>query len=160
MTHRPLLLALLLGWSTLSGCYACDRADITRYAAEQGFAVSTEPPPAHSESLGLVHAEETGFYFVGLFPIVRSTLQSCVDRLLREAREIGAEGLADVRYEVNPAQLLKFTVFPLPDWTSRVYVTGTAWRRRPGLPGELLEPDQPEDPTVRTAPAPGTGKGR
>jgi hypothetical protein len=159
MPHRLTVLLFATALLTLPGCYSCEQADITRYLTREGFPLATEPPPAQAESLGLVHAEETGFYLVGYFPLVRASLQGCLDRLLRSARALGADGVADLRYEVSPARLFKFSVFPVPDWSARVFVTGTAYRRRDPGPDPGLRVGAPWDPgAIDTAPAPTKGR--
>ena len=59
--------------------------------------------------MGMVNMHEDRFYSLGVLPIVTVSLQACIDRVVTEARTRGAHGIADVRYEVNPASMFRFS---------------------------------------------------
>lgn len=126
----PTLLALAVLCAGSTGCFSCERADLTRYAKEQNFPVTTTEPPAGATLIGIAHIEQDGFYLLGFIPMVSVSLQRCLDRLVDNAKKMGADGVADLSHRVNPADVLKFSVFPLPDWSANIIVTGTAYKNK------------------------------
>ena len=137
------------------GCRSFEHVDLQRYAQQHDMPIATSGPPADAEPIGLAHAQEGGFYLLGVLPIVQVGLRGCLDRMIDHARSVGAHGIADVRYEVEPAEFFKFSVFPLPDWSARVAVTGTLYRRKGPSPIEPTAEDPHTPPgTIRTAPSP------
>lgn len=119
-----LILVLLPG-----ACMSVAQADLSRYAADPVLPIHTEPPPAGAQPMGVVHVQQDGFYLFGVVPIVKVSLQDCLDKLQEKAAKQGANGVADLEYRVSPADVFKFSVFPLPDWTAMVQMTGTAYKR-------------------------------
>ena len=127
-SRLPPVLALTVLFAGSTGCFSYDQADLTRYAREQNFPVSPEPPPTGTTVIGIAHIEQDGFYILGSIPILSVSLQSCLDEMVKAAKKIGADGMADVCYRINSADVLKFSVFPLPDWSANIAVTGTAYK--------------------------------
>jgi hypothetical protein len=106
-------------------------ADVAGYARAQGFEVTADELPADCRPLAALAYEKLGFYVLGVAPIVPVDLERGVERLVREARALGADGLSHLRYEFHPASAFRFVVFPLPDWTASLAITGLAYVRTP-----------------------------
>ena len=65
---------------------------------------------------------------LGLVPVTRVSLQKCLDHLVREAQKSDADGVANLNYHVEAAHVFKFSVFPIPDWSATIWMTGTAYK--------------------------------
>lgn len=129
--RRPgvcLLLALL---ASAPACTSYEAADLRPYLEKQEFPVTQGPAPADSESVAIMAVQDTGFYLLGVAPIVPVSLDACVRELVREAKKVGGEGVAEVEVSYTPAS---FTLILLTDWWATVKLTGHAWRHRPARP--------------------------
>ena len=128
--HAALTFLCLL----LPGCWTVDHADLREISAKYDLELS-ESDVAEDEviALGSIQVAKGGFYLFGYLPIVRIGLHETIDRVAREAKEMGADGVCDIRYTYSPAHPLKFMVFPVPDWSAEIQVFGMAykWRTRP-----------------------------
>ena len=113
------------------------------------------PDTPNTTPVGIVSMQEDGIYLFGLLPILPVGLQSCLDRMVDEAKKSGAHGLADVAYEVHPAHMFKFNQLLIPDWSAMVRVTGTAYRNLPPIP---TRPGVTATGRVDTAPRPAPAK--
>jgi len=148
LTARLLTFFLLL---VATACTSWESADLTRYgreghafpAAPGGAAkfapsipVTIEPLPEGTTPIGLVSVQQDGFYILGMLPVVSVSLQECLDYLVIEALKVGAEGVAEVKFDVQPADVLKFSVFPIPDWSATISVQGTAYKRAEPAPAK------------------------
>jgi hypothetical protein len=127
-----------IGWVVLGlsaavpACTSFEAVDLRPYLEKQDIPVTQGPAPADSESVGIMAVQDTGFYLLGVAPFVPVSLDACVRELVREAKRLGGEGIAEVEIVYAPASLLNFTVILLPDWFATVKLTGSAWRKRRG----------------------------
>src|SRR5690606_906734 len=87
----------------VQGCVSMTHADVTAYAEPEGFTVTADALPPGARPISALAYEKLGFYVLGLVPIVPVDLHRGVARLVKEARELGADGLAHLRYEFRPA---------------------------------------------------------
>ena len=148
LTARFLTLALLLA---ATACTSWESADLTRYgrqghtfpAAPGGagtvtpsIPVTIEPLPKGTTAIGLIAVQQDGFYILGMLPVVSVSLQECLDYLVKEALKVGADGIAKVTFDVQPADVLSFSVFPIPDWSATISVQGTAYKRTEPSPAK------------------------
>ena len=134
--HRHLAIAMLLLGAS---CTSFEHVDVENYIAESGLALSTEPPPRDASPLNVVAFHRMGFYLLGFIPIPGVRLEDCVEAIAGHAAELGADGVADLRIEYEPASLIKFAAFPIPDWTASIAITGLAYR----LPDNPAYPSRP-----------------
>lgn len=111
----------------VQGCVSMTHADVTAYAEPEGFTVTADALPPGARPISALAYEKLGFYVLGLVPIVPVDLHRGVARLVKEARELGADGLAHLRYEFRPASAFRFVVFPLPDWSASLSITAVAY---------------------------------
>ncbi len=63
-------------------------------------------------------------------------LEEMVNEMARRARKLGAHGVSHLAVDVQPASAFKFSVFPLPDWSSLIRVQGTTYHF-PGRKGPM-----------------------
>jgi hypothetical protein len=123
---RKLLLHL-----ALSGCVACQSlstADLARCLSEQGVALTAGDAPANAQPLRALAFQRNGFYLAGLLPVVGVDLEDAVRAVAQEARALDADGIAHLRFDYSPASFFKFLVFPIPDWSASLSITGIAYR--------------------------------
>lgn len=130
MSRRWSLSLLLAAVPVLGSCTSYEALDLRPYLDQQQFPVSQGPMPADAEAVGFTVVQDTGFYLLGIAPLVPVSLDDCVHALVREARKVGGDGVAEVTIQYSPASLLNFTVILLPDWFATVKLTGCAWRRK------------------------------
>jgi len=113
---------------------ACATASSVGFEAIQeqhGVVLSSGPVPQGATPLGLVMADEVGFYLGGVLPVVRAELQSCAERLAAQAQALGADGVAELdlkRFDV--AVRLRWAGVWL-DWDREVQLKGIAYRAAP-----------------------------
>ncbi len=124
---RKIAPAALLALS-LSACVSVDNSAFGKYQAEGGFWLSQGDAPAGVQSLGLVWAQRSGLYLFALLPIVDAGLESTLASLVAEARRIGADGVAHVRIECDPARFFAFESWPFP-WVQTLSLSGMAYKR-------------------------------
>lgn len=119
--------AALLALS-LASCVSVDNSAFERYRKESGLELSQGDAPAGVQSLGLVWAQRSGLYIFALVPIVHADLESTLGNLVAEARRIGADGIAHVRIEYDPARFFAFESWPFP-WVQTLSLSGMAYKK-------------------------------
>jgi len=124
---RPVAWGLL---PCLSACASYEVADLRPLLAHSAFPLTQGEPPVGTETVGIVAAQDSGFYLFGFIPIVSMHMETCVDRIVREAKALGGEGVASIEIRYDPATFLKMCGLFLPDWFGYVSLTGSAWRRK------------------------------
>ncbi len=105
-----------------------DRVDYAVYEERYGLDLSQQAVPADAKAIGLVVAQQEGLYLLGAIPLIRASLDQCIDRIANQARHLGADGVAGLNPDFDPAVFLTFKSFPL-QWSAKVSVKGVAYRR-------------------------------
>ena len=79
--------------------------------------------------IGHVSVHQTGWYLLALLPIVSIDMAELLEETLPKAAfKLGADAVLFARYEMKPASIFRFSVFPVPDWTAEAIATGMAVR--------------------------------
>lgn len=127
------LSCLLLG--LLPACTSYEALDLRPYLEQQQFPVTQGPVPDGAETVGLCVVQDSGFYILGIVPIVPVSMDACVHALVREAKKVGADGVAEVQMEYRPPGFLILSATFLSDWCGALKMTGSAYRhKRPAVP--------------------------
>ena len=130
-TPRPLLslVVILTALLTLllASCSTWEQADYAVISRATGVALIKDGAPAGAEPLGMVFARETGFYLLGLVPFRSVSIDRALRGLAHEAREMGADGVADIDVEYRTPAFFQLGDNPFP-WTAAVQMTGEAYR--------------------------------
>jgi hypothetical protein len=124
---------LALSWLLVlcQGCTVHEAIDLRPYLEKQSFPVTQGAVPTGATTVGLVVVQDSGFYVFGFVPIVSIRLEACVDTLVREAKNFGGDGVAEVQMVYEPASFLTLSSLIIPDWFAHVRMSGSAWRRSP-----------------------------
>lgn len=120
--------ALLLLSFCIAGCQTVSTADLAGEFAAHGMHVSQGDPPEGSRPLKAVAYYRNGFYIAGLIPVVGVALDDAVDEVTAQARSVNADGISNLSYEFIPASFFRFVVFPIPDWSATLRVSGMAYQ--------------------------------
>ncbi|MEM7203445.1 MAG: hypothetical protein AAF628_24490 [Planctomycetota bacterium] len=131
--------AATLAALALASCTSFEEVDVENYLTGLTLEMSTAPAPPEAAPLNVVAIYKSGFYLLGYLPIVGVRLGDCMRRMAEHAKQLGADGIADLRVVYEPASLLKFAAFPIPDWSASISVTGMAYR----LPHNPAYPPRP-----------------
>jgi len=143
------LVALLLA----SSCYTYNGADLLKYKQDDDLLISEGPAPEDTEPLQILSVYKSGFYILGLLPIVNINLDHTFQKMREQAHAIDADGISHVCFEHSPASPFKFTVFPLPDWSAWIHCQGMAWRWKPGKGPKPRAHPGPIDPSLAEPPS-------
>lgn len=111
-----------------AGCQSISTADLQRCLSQHGIHVTAGDAPAAAEPIAAVAFQRNGFYIAGIIPVVRVELDDAVQSIASELHAAKADGISNLRYDYSPASLFKFLVFPVPDWSATLSVTGMAYR--------------------------------
>ena len=123
-----------------SACVTTNEADLHAYFRQRGLEVTQGQAPDGAEPLEVISYYKSGFYLFGSIPMVPVHLEGAVDWITARAAEMEADGIAHLDFQYDPASLFKFSIFPIPDWSSWIHVSGMAYQ----LPREDgAEPDVP-----------------
>ncbi|GEM_PF-2773230 len=123
---RPRVLCLLfLG---LASCWSVDKANLAAIQEETGISLSEGEPPRGAVPLQSLAIGQDGFYLLGFIPIVPIDLDRTFRALVKEAKAVGAKGVAKIRYVVDGPSPTKFQAFPIPDWSASIRLTGMTWK--------------------------------
>ena len=114
----------------LPACTVYEAMDLRPYLDKQEFPVTQGAVPVDAATVGLVAVQDSGFYAFGCVPIVPIRLEVCVETLVREARKVGGDGVAEVQMIYEPASFFTLSAILIPDWFAHVRMTGSAWRRK------------------------------
>lgn len=112
-------------------CHSVERVSLATLSTEHKINLTRTDPPEGSKTLGFISVHTSGFYLLGLIPLVPATLGEAFSRLALEAKEMAASGVSNVQYEINPPSAFKFSTFPIPDWSASVWLTGQAYYLKP-----------------------------
>jgi len=110
---------------------ACSTASTLRFQPtwqRHGLRLSAGPLPEGATPLGIVFADEVGFYLGGVIPVVRADLESCAGRLVAQALALGADGVANLdikRFDVSVPLRWGGDWF---DWDREIQLKGVAYR--------------------------------
>jgi len=126
MLPRLLALAVL---ALLTSCYSTTHANLEQYFEGDALLLTEGKAPEGAEPIKILSVYKSGFYLFGLAPIVGVNLQETIEMLCDDAKRMGADGIAHISFDYSPASMFKFTIFPIPDWSSSIHVQGMAWRR-------------------------------
>jgi hypothetical protein len=133
MFPRPLVLALsLVLFPLLGSCYSTTQADLEKYFEGDALFLTEGKAPEGAEPIKILSVYKSGFYLLGVAPIVKVDLEESIKLLCDGAKKLGADGIAHISFDYRPASLFKFTLFPIPDWSASIHVQGMAWRRAEG----------------------------
>lgn len=111
----------------LPACVTTNEADLQEYLQAGRLQVSQNEAPTGAVPIEVISYYRSGFYLCGVLPIVSVELDDAVEWLTERADELGADGIAHLNFQYSPASFWKFTVFPLPDWSSWIHVSGMAY---------------------------------
>ena len=135
LARFPAALLLLL---LVPSCVTTNEADLHAYFARRGLEVTQGRAPEGAQPLEVISYYKSGFYLFGGLPVVEVKLEAAVDWITARAQEMEADGIAHLDFQYDPASLFKFSVFPIPDWSSWIHVSGMAYQLQPDE-GEGLE---------------------
>ncbi|MFQ5503679.1 MAG: hypothetical protein ACE5F1_02650 [Planctomycetota bacterium] len=124
--HATILSLLLPG----SGCYTVENVGLAGYQAATGLEFSRAEAPEGAEPISFLSVYVSGFYLLGFIPVAPATLEGAMERLVAEASDLGADGVSNIHYELMPPSPIKFSTFPIPDWSATVWLAGMAYRRQ------------------------------
>lgn len=124
------------------GCTSIEVVNLEEYLTDQHLHLSAKDAPEGSSPLTVVAVHQTGFYLFGVLPIVSVTLEDCVARLTERARELGADGVANLTLDYRPASLFKFAALYIPDWSASISLSGMSYK----LPTNPAYPAMPPAP--------------
>jgi hypothetical protein len=116
-------------WLALPACTCYGVVDLRELLERQDFPLTQGEPPPGSETIGFLAARDNGFYLFGILPLMPMSFDDCVGKIVRAAKELGADGIAYIDIHYEPASVMSLTAILLPDWFSYVQLTGSAWRR-------------------------------
>ncbi len=111
-------------------CISCSSIEFADYAAihkETGVRVSKDATPATNTEVGLVVAEECGFYLLGLIPLREVSVHEALRQLAIQAKKRGAIGVSRLEIIRQTPSLFSFSKYPFP-WHSFVQARGQAYR--------------------------------
>lgn len=128
MRRTALLLAL-----GLASCTSVEHVDLAPYLIDSEIQLSEGEPPPGAQPIGMIAVENTGWYLLGLLPIVSVRFETCIEEMLLKAKEYGAQGISNMRAAYTPPSFWRFAAIGLPDWSASVAVTGMAYQL-PGAP--------------------------
>ncbi len=135
MPPRAILRLLALAFLPLvASCYSTTHADLEQYFEGDALLLTEGNAPEGAEPIKILSVYKSGFYLFGAAPIVAVDLEETVRMICKQAKELGADGIAHISFDYQPASLFKFTLFPIPDWSASIHVQGMAWRRSEGGP--------------------------
>lgn len=115
-----------------SSCVTTNEANLHGYFKSRGLEVTQDGAPEGARPLEVISYYRSGFYLFGVVPIVPVELRDALDWLTKTAERTGADGIANLSFQFSPASFWKFTLFPIPDWSSWIHVSGMAYE----LPAE------------------------
>ena len=139
MRTIPIFLALLA-----ASCVTTTEADLFKYFEQRDLDVTQGRAPEGAHPLQLISYYKSGFYLFGAIPVVVIDLEEAVEYVTERARWLEADGIAHLEFQYSPASLFKFTVFPLPDWSSWIHVSCMAYE----LPDDSVSPEALEQPAA------------
>ena len=76
------------------------------------------------------------------------SLEVCMQAMVKEALEMGAEGVAEIKVDYNPASTMRFSTFIIPDWSATINLTGMAFRMSDPV-SAFWKPNPPAGPLKR-----------
>ncbi len=115
-----------------ASCWTIDSADLVRIGAKHGLLLSeSECEEGTVTPVSSIQVAKGGFYIFGLLPIVKVSLDEAIDELALQAKKLDADGVCDIRYHYSPANVFKFIVVPIPDWSASIQVFGMAYKAEP-----------------------------
>ncbi len=126
-----------------SSCVTTNEANLQEYLQTSRMRVSQDEAPEGSRPLEVISYYKSGFYLFGVIPLAPVELDDAVEWLTSTAEQLGADGIAHLSFQYSPASFWKFTIFPIPDWTSWIHVSGMAY--------ELPDQDADESPASTAA---------
>ena len=102
----------------LASCGSFDAIDLREFAAESEFELTANEAPQYAEPVSLVYTSVSGFYLFGSVPIISATMRDCLRKIVKRARKLGADGVANIEIIENPASFFTLeSVWPFP-WTA------------------------------------------
>lgn len=116
-------------------CSGCLTIDSTAANRDPNFLITESPDIDEPyEPMGFIRAELFGWYFFAYLPIFSVTLDELIwDGIVAEAKKRGADGVINLKYDLEPPSLWRFTMLgalPFPDWSSKAVATGMAIKRK------------------------------
>lgn len=130
---RRTLLALAL---LASACTSTDRAGLESYFERYGLAVTQGDAPEGAVPVELLYYYKKGFYLFGYAPVVEIGLQEALEHVAARAHALEADGVAHLSFEIHPASIFRFAVFPIPDWSAWIRCQGMAYELAPRGSGD------------------------
>jgi hypothetical protein len=130
-----------------TGCFSMDTVDLDRQLRENDMFMTEDPAPEGAYPLSTIAVEQVGWYLLGMWAISDISLEDCVQSLVDRAQSMEADGIANIRVDYGPASFFRFSIFPIPDWSATITMTGMAFRM----------PD-PAKAFWKPKPAPGPGR--
>ena len=120
---------LLASFLVLASCSVIESVDLAKWQRDSGLELTQNDAPPDAEPLLLISAHRSGFYLLGLIPLVRASFEHCIVQMTRAAKEAGADGVANLRMAYRPPSFFSLAepVFP---WMAKATITGMAYRRR------------------------------
>ena len=124
MLRIPALLLPLL----CTACFSMDTVDLDRQLRENEVYLTEDPAPDGAYPLTSIAVEQVGWYLLGMWGVSEISLEQCVQSLVDRARRMEADGVANIRVEYRPASFFRFSIFPIPDWSATITMTGMAFK--------------------------------
>lgn len=124
---KPRLLALFALTCLAASCTTTHEVDLREYFQDRGLEVTQNEAPDGAQPLQLISFYKSGFYLFGVIPIASVKLDDAIDWVAWSAEQLGADGIANLSFQYSPASFWKFAIFPIPDWSSTLHVSGMAY---------------------------------
>ncbi len=111
-----------------TSCFSIDTVDLDRQLRENDIYLTEDQAPDGAYPLSTIAIEQGGWYLLGLWGVTKVSLEDCMRAMVKRAKKMNADGVADIKIEYHPASFWRFSPFPLPDWSASITMTGMAFR--------------------------------
>lgn len=109
-------------------CVSMDAVDLGRHLEETELYLTENPAPEGALPISSIAIEQTGWYLLGLWAVEDISLDECVHMITERATAMGADGVADLTVDYHPPSFFRFSIFPIPDWSASITMTGMAFK--------------------------------
>jgi hypothetical protein len=131
-----------------TSCFFVETVDLNQHLLNSELYLTEDPAPEGAMPLSSIAIKQAGWYFFGIWPVEEISLEVCMQAMVEKALEMGAEGVAEIKVEYNPASTMRFSTFIIPDWSATINLTGMAFRMSDPV-SAFWKPNPPAGPLKR-----------
>ncbi len=131
-----------------TSCFFVETVDLNQHLLDSELYLTEDPAPEGAMPLSSIAIKQAGWYFFGIWPVEEISLEVCMQAMVEKALEMGAEGVAEIKVEYNPASTMRFSTFIIPDWSATITLTGMAFRMSDPV-SAFWKPNPPAGPLIR-----------